>query len=124
MKGDKYMDKVKVVKIDSDGLEFDNGIRLDSYHDTDYCESHYLNFADLTLADFEGLEFDLTSEEFFERIDGYGIALKPLAGHPVRIPGYGHNNGFYSSQLDLVLDDKKGFRKVFDISDCQEMIDD
>ena len=113
------MDKVKVVKIDSDGLEFDNGIRLDSHHDSDCCESHYLSLKDITLDDFNGLEFDLTGEEFFERIDGYGIALKPLVGHPVRIPGYGYNNGYYSSNLDLVLSYNKGFRKVFDISDCQ-----
>lgn len=113
------MNKVKVVKVDSDGLEFNNGVRLDSNHDSECCESHYLSFADLTIADFEGLEFDLTTEEFFERVDGYGIALKPLYGHPVRIPGYGSNNGYYSSQLDLVLSDGKGFSRVFDISECQ-----
>lgn len=107
------MDKVKVVKVDSDGLDFDNGVRLNSDHDSECCEWHYLSLADLTVADFDGLEFDLTSEEFFERIDGYGIALKPLAGHPVRIPAYGTNNGCYSSQLDLVLSDGKGFSKVF-----------
>ena len=117
------MNKVKVIKVDSDGLEFDNGVRLDSNHDSDCCESHYLSLADLTLADFDGLEFDITSEEFFERVDGYGIALKPLAGHPVRIPGYGSNNGYYSSQLDLVLSDGKGFSKVFDISECQDISD-
>jgi hypothetical protein len=75
----------------------------------------------LTLADFDGLEFDLTSDDFFERIEGYGIALKPVAGHPVRIPGYGSNNGYYSSQLDLVLSDGKGFSKVFDVSECQKI---
>jgi hypothetical protein len=117
------MNKVKVVKVDSDGLEFDNGVMLDSNHDSDCCESHYLSFADLTITDFEGLEFDLTSDDFFERIDGYGIALKPLAGHPVRIPGYGSNNGYYSSQLDLVLSDGKGFSKVFGISECQDISD-
>ena len=113
------MNKVKVVKVDSDELEFDNGVRLGSYHDQECCESHYLSLADLTLADFEGLEFDLTSEEFFERVDDYGILLKPLAGHPVRIPGYGVNDGYYSSQLDLVLSDGEGFSRVFDISECQ-----
>ena len=117
------MNKVKVVKVDSDGLDFDNGVRLESHHGSDCCESHYLSLADLTIDDFEGLDFDLTSDEFFKRIDGYGIALKPLAGHPVRIPGYGSNNGYYSSQLDLVLSDGKGFSKVFDISECQDISD-
>ena len=113
------MNKVKVVKIDGESLEFENGVVLTSNHDTDRCESHYLSLADLTLADFEGLEFDLTTDDFFERIEGYGIALKPLVGFPVRIPGYGSNNGYYSEQLDLVLSDGKAFSKTFDVSECQ-----
>ena len=44
---------------------------------------------DLDLSDFDGLEFDLTNDNFFERIKGYGIALKPINGWAVRIPGYG-----------------------------------
>ena len=113
------MKKVKVVKVDSDSLEFDNGVVLSSAHESECCEQHYLSLADLTLTDFEGLEFDLTSDDFFERIEGFGIALKPLVGFPVRIPGYGYNNGYYSGQLDLTLSDNKGFSKVFDVTECQ-----
>ena len=80
---------------------------------------HYLSLGDLTLADFAGLEFDLTSDDFFERIDEYGIALKPIIGFPIRIPGYGSNNGYYSDNLNLVLSDGKDFYKVFDITECQ-----
>lgn len=76
----------------------------------------------MTLADFDGLEFDLDSDDFFERIEEYGIALKPLMGFPVRIPGYGNNNGYYSDQLELVLSGKD-FSKVFDISECQDVTD-
>lgn len=114
------MDKVKVTCI-HDGIMFDNGVFLASNHEQDCCESHYLDFTHITMDDFDGLEFDLTSDDFFERVDGYGIALKPIAGHPVRIPGYGYNNGYYSSQLDLVLNDGKGFSKVFDITECQDI---
>lgn len=116
------MNKVKVIKVDSYGLEFDNGLYLTSEHQQDCCESHYLSLKDLSLSDFEDLEFDLTSDNFFERIDGYGIALKPLIGHPVRIPGYGSNNGYYSSNLDLVLT-RNHFVKIFDISKCQVIKD-
>ena len=114
------LNKVKVVSISDDdaSITFDNGVILYSNHDRDCCESHYLSLADLTIADFEGLEFDISNDNFFERIDGYGIALKPLNGYPVRIPGYGHNNGYYSSQLDLILEGD-GFKKVYDVSDCQ-----
>ena len=113
------MNRVKVVKVDSDSLEFDNGVVLSSDHKSDCCEQHYLSLTDFDIADFDELEFDLTSDDFFERIDGYGIALKPLVGYPVRIPGYGFNNGYYSSQLDLKLSDGKGFSRVFDVSECQ-----
>ena len=74
----------------------------------------------MTLEDFDGLEFDLESDDFFECIEGYGIALKPLTGFPVRIPGYGSNNGYYSDQLELVLSGENVI-KVFDISECQDV---
>lgn len=108
----------KVTKVTSDFIEFDNEVRLFSDHSQDCCENHYLDFSDITLADFEGLEFDLAGEDFFERIEDYGIALKPMSGFPVRIPGYGYNNGYYSSNLSLIL---KGtnFEKRFDITECQ-----
>jgi len=114
---------VKVIKIMSDSIEFDNGITLSSDHNQDCCEHHYLSFDDLTDEDFEGLEFDLTKDKFFERIEGYGIQLNPISGHPVRLPGYGSNNGYYSSNLDLVLSDGNKVVKTFDISECQ-VIDD
>ena len=115
------MNKVKVVKVNSEAIEFNNGIVLTSYHASDCCEEHYLSLGDLTIDDFDGLEFDLTSDTFFERIEGYGIALKPISGYPIRIPGYGINNGYYSDKLDLVLRTKKGILKNFDISECQDV---
>ena len=113
------MNKLKVVRIDSDSIEFSNGLKLYSNHVQNCCEYHYLLLSDLTLSDFDGLEFDLTTDDFFERIESFGIALKPKNGHPVRIHGYGSNNGSYSSQLDLILTDGKGFTKTYDISECQ-----
>lgn len=118
------MNKAKVVKVNADSIEFDNGFALCSDHDQDCCESHYLSFADLTISDFEGLEFDLTDELFFKRVEGYGIELLPLAGHPVRVPGYGYNNGYYSSHLDLCLMDGNNNKEFkYDISECQDISD-
>ncbi len=115
------MKNLKVVKIDSESLQFDNGMILFSNHEQNCCENHYLSLSDLTIDDFEGLEFDLSNDDFFERIEGYGIALKPKNGHPVRIPGYGENNGYYSSNLDLIITNTggKGIFKEYDISECQ-----
>lgn len=114
---------MKVTKIDSDSLEFDSGVKLYSSHEQVCCESHYLSLDDLTIEDFEGLDFDLTNDNFFERIEDYGIALLPLNGHPVRIPGYGSNNGYYSENLSLVLELGGKIIKEFDITECQEVGD-
>lgn len=117
------MENQKVVKIEKESILFENGCKLFSNHEKDCCEVHYLSFKDLTIEDFDGLEFNLTTDLFFERIEGYGIALLPINGHPVRIPGYGYNNGYYSSQLDLILTDGKKITKTYDISDCQTISD-
>lgn len=119
------MENLKVVKVNLDSLEFDNGMVLISEHSQDCCESHYLSLSDLTIDDFNGLEFDLSKDDFFERIEGYGIALKPKNGFSVRIPGYGENNGYYSSNLSLVLTNTNGVGvfKEYDITECQDYYD-
>ena len=79
-----------------------------------------MDFADLEIIDFYDLEFDLTSDDFFNRIEDYGIELKPIKGHVVRVPGYGSNNGYYGSNIDLIIADAKGKTiKSFDVSECQ-----
>lgn len=110
---------MKVVSVDDESLVFDNGLILSSYHESACCESHYLSFSDLRLQDFEGLEFDLSTDKFFERVEDYGIRLLPINGHPVSIPGYGRNNGYYSSDLNLTLSDGR----TFDVSECQVISD-
>ena len=115
------MDKLKVVKIESESITFDNGYRLFSNHDQDCCEHHYLKFDDLTLSDFEGLEFNVSGDDFFKRIEGYGIELIPIRGHSVKVPGYGSNNGYYSDKLELVISDETVKTiKEYNITECQE----
>ncbi|MBL0317164.1 MAG: hypothetical protein IPP69_15905 [Flavobacteriales bacterium] len=114
------MKRLKVITVDSDAITFENGVTLCSYHEDDCCENHWLGFADLEIKDFEGLQFDLTNDEFFKRIPGYGIELIPIHGHSVRIAGYGSNNGYYSSNLSLVLSNLGGKDRIFDITECQD----
>ena len=119
------MKNLKVVSLEGGDLYFNNGTRLYSDHKDDCCESHYLSLGDLTLSDFDGLEFDLSNDNFFERLEGYGIALLPINGHPIRIPGYGYNNGYYSENLSLILtkEDGQETHKRFDITECQDVND-
>lgn len=122
---------VKVTSVSDDDLKFEDGTSLWSDHDQDCCEHHYLDFSGLTQEDFEGLDFNLSSDSFFERVEGFGIRLVPINGHPISVPGYGSNNGYYSHNLTLVLS-KDGQQyaglgdklyKTFDISNCQVISD-
>jgi hypothetical protein len=115
------MQSTKVIKVTNDEIHFDNGLKLYSDHEQDCCESHYLSMNDISLDDFEELEFDLSDDNFFNRISDYGIELIPIKGHSVKIPGYGSNSGYYSSDLDLILTDNKEFKKIYNINDCQNI---
>lgn len=113
----------KVIKVDTDSIIFEGNIILSSHHNQDCCETHYLSMSDLTLADFEGLEFDLSGNNFFKKIEDYGIELIPIKGHSIRIPGYASNNGYYSSNLSLTLYGLGITNREYDIEECQSEID-
>lgn len=115
------MKKLKVINIGSNVIEFENKVKLYSNHDSDCCESHELTLTDLTMTDFEGLEFDLTNDGFFNRIPNYGIELIPLHGHSVKIAGHGYNNGYYSDQLDMMIEKDGNVIKRYDITECQNI---
>lgn len=116
---DELPEFVYVTHVDEDSIRFNDGSILSSDHLQDCCESHYLSFSDLELSDFDGLLFDISNNSFFERVPGYGIALLPKNGHPVRVPGYGSNNGYYSSNLTLVLIKDNIIIMSDDITECQ-----
>jgi hypothetical protein len=114
--------KVVEIKNEDDGvIVFSNGYTLNTYHGQDCCESHYWSLTDLSIDDFDGLEFDLDDDNFFGRIEGYGICLVPIDGFPIRIPAYGYNNGYYSENLTLVLTKDNKTVKEFDITECQNI---
>lgn len=125
MRNYENIQKVVAIKNEDDGvIEFSNGYRLSTHHDQDCCESHYWSLTDLTINDFDGLEFDLDDDNFFGRIEGYGICLVPVSGFPIRIPAYGYNNGWYSSDLSLILSKDNKTINEFDITECQNIDED
>ena len=113
--------KAKVVDVTQYGLVFNDGSKLYSDHRQDCCESHELDFKELSLQDFSGLEFDLTEGLFFRKIANYGIELVPISGWSVKVAGHGYNNGYYGSNIDLVLEFSDGTKRTFDVSECQEV---
>lgn len=109
----------KVTFVDDEGIHFDEGTKLYCAYNCSQNHYHYLDFSNLTLEDFSGLEFDLSSKNFLEKVKGYGIALNPLVGFPIRIPGYASiDSGQYSDELEVVLEGES-FHKVVDITECR-----
>lgn len=110
-----------VTKIDYEFIQFDNGLSVISEHSQSCCESHYLAFNEaenLLGADIPIENFD---ESFFERVEGYGIRLIQQNGHPISVPGYGINNGYYGSNIELVVKNESGKEIAsFDVSECQD----
>jgi len=108
------------VKSFYDGIVFTDGTTIDDEHEQDCCEDHYLSYSDLTEQDFEGLLFDISNNDFIRKIEDYGIELVPINGHSVKIPGYADNNGFYSDELKLRINNKSLNQEfIIDITECQ-----
>jgi hypothetical protein len=112
----------KVVKVTSEEIVFDDGSTLSSFHDQDCCERHSLTLSDVKVDDFDGLEFDLSGDVFFRKVEGYGIELIPVHGHVVRVPAHGWNNGYYGTNLALVIKTPT-VEKRYDITECQSIKD-
>jgi len=105
-------------------------VELSDYHETICCEAHYIDWEYRDQVTPE-MRFTLNTDDYntlFERVEGYGIRLlpNPGTGHPISIPGYGRNNGFYSDDIILVIKitDKTQntvvYKKELDISECQK----
>ena len=111
--------KTKIKSIDIDGIVFENGCSLTSTHSRNCCEHHYLDFSYVIFDEVKDLEFDLSGDNFFKRIDDYGIELIPTNNFSVKIPGYGSNNGYYGSNIELVLQIPDAPNRTYDVSECQ-----
>lgn len=123
---------MKIKKIDEEIVVFDDDSELFSHHDTDWCESHYLDFSMLkhynispktgkTINIYEQ-EFDFSNGVNFKRVEGMGILLFDVEGNSYLINGYGYNNGYYSDEIILIYKkDKEEHR--YDVSECQKIND-
>lgn len=78
-------------------------------HDQDWCEHVYADWSSLEDTDFYDRKFSEIVIEGVEnagfRINGYFIAC------------YNEQNGYYSDDLELIIENK-GFTKKIDISGC------
>lgn len=114
----------KIVKLSPETIVFDDESIIYSVHEQDCCESHYIDPTGLNLSEIMDLEFDLSKplETLIERVEGYGIRLKPVNNFPLSIPAYGINNGYYGTNIKLILQTKDKY-EIIDITECQEISD-
>ena len=110
---------MKIKKINTDTIIFNNGMILGSVHEQDCCESHYADFESLFGQGWEKKEFPESLSELIvkskiekEFDDEYGeswksfFQIKDKEGNKYTLTIYNANNGYYGTDVTLVL--KKG----------------
>ena len=126
-----------IKEIGDEYIEFHNGMILKSYHDRECCEYHYLDMSIMSMYNIDNQtgetisiyerEFDFSNGIPFEKVEGVGIKLIDTTGNKYLINGYGSNNGYYNSDIELILcyyDEEDGTETDIyrvDVSECQEI---
>lgn len=97
-----YLDASALIFL-SPHISFDCGLSLVFERDSDMGASANFDLEHISIEDFKDLEFDLSDDKFFRKIEGYGIELIPTNGHSVKIPGYAVVDGYYSCNLYMEI---------------------
>lgn len=116
---------MKIKEIKEDGIIFDNGYELEYYHEQDCCEHVYADFDILSnynlstktgkTINIKEIDFKEELEELIEGIQEQGFNMVSKIGEKFFVPCYNEQNGYYSSELELIL--RKGKTKeIIDIS--------
>lgn len=111
---------MRIKHVYDDGLIFDNGAVLESFHDQDCCESHYVDFTSIIGQGWEDKDFPehlselIAESEIPDEYTGdYGdvwdsfFQIKDKQGNKYTLTIYNSNNGYYSSNVQLILTNDK-----------------
>ena len=100
---------MRIKEITNEHILFDNGAEITYYHDQDCCENVYADFEQLKTTAIMNEEFRTLKPKF---IKDTGVKLKSYL-----IPCYNSQNGYYSSDLELIINYPDGKSERWDISD-------
>lgn len=125
---------MKIKQINEEELIFDDGSILMSAHDQDCCEWHWLDFSVMSyynVGTSSGKEINILEQEFdfsngvtFKKVEDVGILLMDTDDNKYLICGYGSNNGYYGTNINLEYRDRDGnIIFEYDVSECQEISD-
>ncbi len=117
---------MKIKQIDEDEIVFDNNYELRYYHEQDCCESVYADFEMLKKynvsvktgknINIKEIEFAETLESLVEGVPQAGFNIISITGEKFFVPCYNEQNGYYSSDLELILVKDKT-QEIMDISE-------
>lgn len=108
-------------------------IQMYDYHENNCCEEHFIDWKYGLDQMTDEMKFTVNTNNYYngfiEKVEDYGIRIipNPGTGHPIAFPGYGYNNGFYSTDIILVVVvfDKNSntifLKDELDISECQDI---
>lgn len=122
---------MKIIKITPNYVEFDNGSIIESDHNNDCCESHYVDFTSLLHQGAENADFprnllDLVVKKSYENENESKydyeswqsfIDIKDKKGHKYTLTIYNSNNGYYGTDVRLILTNKwvKGYQEIYEV---------
>lgn len=120
---------MKIKSINENNIIFDNDYKLEAFHDQDCCEEVYADFSVLqtyNVSNITGKTINIREIDFEENlnklvkgIEGQGFNLISKIGENFFVPCYNEQNGYYSSNLELILHKNKN-TETLDITDFIE----
>lgn len=120
---------MKIKSIYDNSIIFDNGYELEAFHDQECCEDVYADFSVLptyNVSNITGktinireINFEETLNKLVKGIEGQGFNLISKIGENFFVPCYNEQNGYYSSDLMLILH-KKEDKETLDITEFIE----
>lgn len=100
---------MKIKEVTSEHILFDNGNTITFEHDRDCCEYNYADFSVLTENNVN-YSFDFDEELIFAFADSLGFVFGSRDEdnnlHGVFIPCYSDQNGYYSTDIDILYNGK------------------
>ena len=111
---------MKIKTVTEDKILFEDGSTLESHHQSECCEDHYVEFTSINGQGWEGKEFPDSLDVLVRKADGIETAfydditwrsfveLLDVYGNVYVLNIYNSNTGYYSSEVSLVLTKKHG----------------
>lgn len=95
---------MRIVEVTDHEIRFDNGNIITYFHDQGCCEENYADFNILN-ENTVNYDYDFDPDLTFKKVDGEGF-LFGNEGHMIFIPCYSDQNGYYSSDIEIIYGKK------------------